>query len=50
MQKWEYLFVEVVSESGGTFHYRMNGENKETDTLHWTSVNSLTSWVSRAGG
>jgi hypothetical protein len=37
MQKWEYLFVEVVSESGGTFHYRMNGENKETDTLHWTS-------------
>ena len=37
MTKWEYLFVEVVSEQGGTFHYRLNGKDEETDTLNWTS-------------
>jgi len=44
MQKWEYLFVEVVSEQGGTFHYRRNGKDEETDTVNWTSENSLTTW------
>lgn len=37
MQKWEYLFVEIVAESGGTFHYRLNGADSQTDTVEWTS-------------
>ncbi len=37
MQKWEYLFVEIVGESGGTFHYRLNGVDNQTDTVEWTS-------------
>jgi hypothetical protein len=35
MQKWEYLFVEIVAEAGGTFHYRLNGVDQQTDTLEW---------------
>jgi hypothetical protein len=35
MQKWEYLFVEVVAEAEGTFHYRLNGADQQTDTLEW---------------
>jgi len=37
MQRWEYLFVWAVSEQGGTFHYRLNGKDKQTDTMNWTS-------------
>ena len=35
MQKWEYLFVEIVAEAEGTFHYRLNGADHQTDTLEW---------------
>lgn len=37
MEKWEYLFIEIVAESGGTFHFRLNGEDQTTDTLEWAS-------------
>jgi hypothetical protein len=37
MPKWEYLFIEIVSESGGTIHYRSNGKDGQVETVEWTS-------------
>lgn len=49
MQKWEYLFVEVVAEAEGTFHYPLNGVDQQTDTLEWKNGKFLTTWDSKNG-
>jgi len=37
MQKWEYLFLETITESGGTFQYTFNGQSHTADTFDLTS-------------
>jgi hypothetical protein len=27
MQKWEYLFLEIVNDAGGSFQYTLNGQD-----------------------